>query len=77
VPIAYEGQDLRLDRLVKRDGCWWVLDYKLASRPEGRAEYQEQMRRYAAAVRELQPGEPVRAALITAQGRLVEIDALE
>ncbi|MBV8501269.1 MAG: UvrD-helicase domain-containing protein [Paucibacter sp.] len=77
VPICFEGHDLRLDRLVKRAGCWWVLDYKLASRPECQVEYQEQMRRYVAAVRELQPGEPVRAALITAQGRVVEIDALE
>ena len=77
VPISFEGQDLRLDRLVKRDGVWWVLDYKLASRPEGRAEYLEQMGQYALALRALQPGEPVRAALITAQGRLVEISGLE
>ncbi len=77
VPISFEGQDLRLDRLVKRDGTWWVLDYKLASRPEGRQEYLEQMRHYALALRTLQPGEPVRAALITAQGRLIEISGLE
>src|SRR5262249_2168393 len=56
VPISFEGQDLRLDRLVQLDdGCWWVLDYKLGAEPEARPEYIEQMRRYVAAVRLLQP----------------------
>jgi ATP-dependent helicase/nuclease subunit A len=77
VPISYEGQDLRLDRLVKLDGCWWVLDYKLGADPEARPEYIEQMQRYVAAVRVLQPGEEVRAALISAKGRLAVIDGLE
>jgi len=74
VPLIFEGNDLRLDRLVclRETGEWWVLDYKLARAPERRPEYLEQMRRYVAAVRTLQPGESVRAALISAQGRLVE-----
>ncbi len=74
VPLSFEGSDLRLDRLVqlRESGEWWVLDYKLARAPEQRPEYLQQMRRYVAAVQALQPGDPVRAALITAQGRLVE-----
>ena len=74
VPLAFEGSDLRLDRLVqlRETGEWWVLDYKLARAPEQRPEYLQQMRRYVDAVQALQPGEIVRAALITAQGRLVE-----
>jgi len=77
VPISFEGQDLRLDRLVKLDGCWWVLDYKLGAEPEARPEYIQQMRRYIAAVRVLQPGEEVRAALISAQGRMAVVNGIE
>jgi len=74
VAVSWEGQDMRLDRLVCRlsDSTWWVLDYKLHGSPEQNAAYLEQMRRYRAAVQLLQPGEPVRSALITAQGRLID-----
>jgi ATP-dependent helicase/nuclease subunit A len=73
VPLSFEGADLRLDRLVclRETGEWWVLDYKLSGAPEQKPEYVQQMQRYVYAVQSLQPGEPVRAALITAQGRLV------
>ncbi|HEY4080344.1 MAG TPA: UvrD-helicase domain-containing protein [Burkholderiaceae bacterium] len=78
VPLSLDGADMRLDRLVclQETGEWWVLDYKLGSQPEARPEYLEQLRRYVAAVQVLQPGEPVRAALISAQGRLVDCTAL-
>ena len=78
VALSWEGQDMRLDRLVCRNGTglegpvWWVLDYKLHGTPEQNPEYLAQLRRYRAAVQLLQPGEPVRTALITAQGRLVD-----
>ncbi|MDN3920397.1 UvrD-helicase domain-containing protein [Roseateles violae] len=79
VALNWEGQDMRLDRLVCRHAeeagaapTWWVLDYKLHGAPEQNAEYLAQLRRYRGAVQQLQPGEPVRAALITAQGRLID-----
>ncbi|MCH7344123.1 UvrD-helicase domain-containing protein [Pelomonas sp. CA6] len=75
VPVSWREQDLRLDRLVCRaepDGpCWWVLDYKLNPRPEANPEYLQQLWRYREAVRQLQPGERVRCAFISGQGRLI------
>ncbi len=79
VPVSHEGQDLRLDRLVLRAAeaggvpQWWVLDYKLHEAPQRQAEYVQQLRQYRAAVQALQPGEPIRTAFITGQGRLVEV----
>jgi len=78
VALSLEGQDMRLDRLVHRraaDGepaTWWVLDYKLHGAPEQNPAYLEQLRKYRQAVQLLQPDEPVRTALITGQGRLVD-----
>jgi ATP-dependent helicase/nuclease subunit A len=79
VPVAWQGQVLRIDRLVALQpvpggpSTWWVLDYKLNADPDDDPAYREQMARYVAAVSALQPGEPVRAAFITGQGRLVEL----
>ncbi|HLO94656.1 MAG TPA: 3'-5' exonuclease, partial [Burkholderiaceae bacterium] len=79
VPVSHEGQDLRLDRLVQRRGepgaaaQWWVLDYKLHEAPQRQPEYLQQLQQYRVAVQALQPGEPVRTAFITGQGRLVEV----
>lgn len=73
VAIGVAGEDRRIDRLVLLDdGCWWVLDYKLGATPEHEPAYQQQLRDYVGAVRALQPGEPVKAALISGTGRFVE-----
>lgn len=74
VPVAEAGELLRIDRLVQlTDGAWWVLDYKLALQPETQAAYRDQMLRYRRAVMALQPGEPVRCALINGQGSVIEV----
>ena len=74
VAINATGEDRRIDRLVQLDdGVWWVLDYKLGATPEQEPAYLAQMRGYVAAVQNLQPGEPVRAALISGTGRLVVV----
>ncbi|MFG6457890.1 UvrD-helicase domain-containing protein [Roseateles sp. BYS96W] len=74
VGINAAGEDRRIDRLVLLDdGTWWVLDYKLGATPEREPAYLAQMRSYVQAVRELQPGEPVRAALISGSGRFVPV----
>ena len=77
VPLSWNGHDMRLDRLVsRRDGAgvptWWVLDYKLHPAPQRNPEYIQQLWRYREAVMALQPGEPVRCAFITGQGRLID-----
>jgi ATP-dependent helicase/nuclease subunit A len=75
VELLHEGELLRLDRLVRRrDGHWWVLDFKSAAAPQRDAVLVAQMRRYAQAVAALHPGAPVRTAFLTGQGRLVPAD---
>jgi len=74
VELVHAGDVLRLDRLVRRhDGHWWVLDHKSAAHPERDPALQAQLRRYAQAVQELHPGEPVTAAFLTGEGRLVRV----
>ncbi|EGI76310.1 UvrD-helicase domain-containing protein [Hylemonella gracilis] len=73
VPVTIEGQARRIDRLVRhRDGTWWVLDYKSASYAQAaevtRAQMLAQLRAYGDAVRAACAGEPVRIALLDAQG---------
>ncbi|MDI1259165.1 UvrD-helicase domain-containing protein [Aquabacterium sp.] len=77
VGLIHGGQALRIDRLVALDLStgreWWVLDYKLQHRPQDLPAYQAQMRHYVEAVSQLQPGDVVRAAFITGEGRLIEL----
>lgn len=74
VELVHEGRLQRLDRLVQhRDGTWWVIDHKSSLAPEGKAQWIEQLRGYVCAVRALHPGQTVRAAFLTPQGRLIEV----
>lgn len=79
-PLVYQGQSLRLDRLVRRrasaaaPAAWWVLDYKSATTPERQPQLLAQMRLYREAVRAQLPGEPVYAAFLSGDGRLVLVD---
>ena len=79
-PLTWQGQSLRLDRLVRRRASagapagWWVLDYQSAPMPERQPALLEQLRQYREAVRALQPGEPVFAAFLSGDGRLVLVD---
>jgi ATP-dependent helicase/nuclease subunit A len=75
VPLAVQGKPLRADRLVALSEPaglhWWVLDYKLATQPEGVASLRAQLTQYRDALRDLvAPGEQVSAAFITARGEL-------
>jgi ATP-dependent helicase/nuclease subunit A len=79
VELAYEGQSLRLDRLVQRkdlghEGHWWVLDYKSNAAPQDLPELRMQMKTYCAAVQAVYPGQTVKAAFLTAQGKLLEVE---
>ncbi|RYF26759.1 MAG: DNA helicase UvrD [Comamonadaceae bacterium] len=79
--LAFHGQSLRLDRLVRRRATaqspahWWVLDYKSAAQPQLQPQLTAQLRQYRAAVQALMPGEPVSVAFLTADGKLVPVDA--
>jgi ATP-dependent helicase/nuclease subunit A len=75
VPVTVQGSVRRIDRLVRRrDGCWWVLDYKSAARPQEHEELLAQLRGYRAAVQAASPGVPVRAAFLSALGHVEEIE---
>ena len=78
VDLVYQGQALRLDRLVQRkdaghEGQWWVLDYKSAWMPEQQPAYQTQMQAYRAAVQLIYPGATVKAAFLTGLGTVVPV----
>jgi len=74
VSVTLQGNVRRIDRLVQRkDGAWWVLDYKSTARPSDQEELASQLRDYRAAVQAACPGETVRAAFLSAQGTLEEI----
>jgi ATP-dependent helicase/nuclease subunit A len=78
VPLAWQGQILRIDRLVLLSPAgeppvWWVLDYKLQHAPGEVAAYREQLQRYVQAVQANEPGTAVRGAFITGRGQVVEV----
>jgi ATP-dependent helicase/nuclease subunit A len=75
IELTAQGKLLRLDRLVRRKdtGDWWVLDYKSESQPQSKAELVAQMKAYVAAVQACYAGERVRAAFLTAAGKMVEV----
>ena len=75
IELTAHGKLLRLDRLVRRQdtGEWWVLDYKSESQPQSKPELVAQMRAYVAAVQACYAGEPVKAAFLTATGKMVEV----
>jgi ATP-dependent helicase/nuclease subunit A len=76
VDLLHNGELLRLDRLVRHGatGDWWVFDYKSAARPQQQPELVAQLQRYRQAVRAANPGARVKAAFLTGQGRLVEVE---
>ena len=75
IELTAQGKLLRLDRLVRRKdtGEWWVLDYKSESQPQNKPELVAQMRAYVAAVQACYAGEAVKAAFLTATGKLIEV----
>ncbi len=78
VDMLYQGQALRLDRLVQRkdaqaQGHWWVLDYKSAPAPQQQPELISKMQTYRAAVQQAYPGAVVKAAFLTGDRRVVEV----
>ena len=78
VSLIYQGETLRLDRLVQRRdgqqaGQWWVLDYKSALAPQHQPLLVQQLRHYQAAVQALYPQDLVKAAFLTPQGAVIAL----
>jgi ATP-dependent helicase/nuclease subunit A len=77
VTVVIDGQVRRIDRLVQRSsGEWWVLDYKSASEPQSQVTLVTQLRSYQQAVQAIYPQQTVRAAFLSAQGALQELDPM-
>jgi ATP-dependent helicase/nuclease subunit A len=78
VPISRAGRLLRIDRLVqaRSDGQWWVLDYKSKAAPQKDVELCAQLLGYRAAIALATPGQLIRAAFLTPQGALIEVNPL-
>ena len=76
VEMQFEGQLLRMDRLLQRrdNGHWWVLDYKSAGAPQEDPQLRSQLCSYRKALRSIYPDAIVRAAFLTAQGRFIELE---
>jgi ATP-dependent helicase/nuclease subunit A len=76
VELQFEGQLLRMDRLLQRsdNGHWWVLDYKSAWTPQDDPQLRSQLRSYRRALRAIYPDAVVRAAFLTAPGRFYELE---
>ena len=79
VELTHQGQTFRLDRLVQRKdaghaGDWWVLDYKSALNPQLQADLVTKMQSYKAALQAIYPAQTVKAAFLTADGKLVSLD---
>ncbi len=73
------GQVQRLDRVVERDDAVWVLDYKTGDDSRALSDEQlserhrHQLAGYQTLLAGLYPEQPVRAALLLADGRLVRL----
>jgi len=68
------GELLRLDRVVVFDDAVWILDYKRNLLDSEQAAYRAQLSRYRHAAQAVFPGKNLKTALITADGKLWEID---
>ncbi|HWV63511.1 MAG TPA: UvrD-helicase domain-containing protein [Oxalicibacterium sp.] len=64
---------VRFDRLVMFDDEAWILDYKRRLLDSERADYATQLARYRAVAQNVFPSMAIRTALITADGRLIEM----
>ena len=69
-----DGELLRIDRLVEADDAWWVLDFKWRVGASEREIYARQVMRYREVVQSIHPERVVRAALVVADGELIELD---
>ena len=78
VELSHQGENFRLDRLVQRKdsghtGQWWVLDYKSAINPQQQADLVLKMKTYIAALNAIYPNQTVKAAFLTADGKVVPV----
>ncbi len=74
--IIAAGETLRCDRVVVFDDAVWVLDYKRHYLPSEELAYRTQLAQYRHAMQDIFPHKTIQAALITADGQLLEIETV-
>lgn len=72
--VVSDAGSARFDRVVMFDDELWILDYKRNLLDSERADYAQQMRRYAELARRIFPASSIRTALITVDGNMTLID---
>ena len=74
VELSYQGEIVRIDRLVMLDGQWWIVDYKSSWNPEAHHgdAYREQLALYRQALAQVYPETPIRTVLIAGNGEVTE-----
>lgn len=72
--ILHGASVLRLDRVVVFEHEVWILDYKRNYLDVARAAYRAQLAGYRAAAEMVFGGKALKSALITVDGRLIELD---
>ena len=75
--IIVDGELIRLDRVVMFKDALWILDYKRNYFEFQHADYQAQLSRYRTACQALFPGVMICCALITVDGKLWVLDAVD
>ena len=75
--IIVKGELIRLDRVVMFRDALWILDYKRNYFEFQHADYQAQLGRYRQACQSLFPAVLIHCALITVDGKLWELDAVD
>jgi ATP-dependent helicase/nuclease subunit A len=73
-----EGKGYRIDRLVEFEDHFAILDYKLSIPPEGsplHQKYLAQLRVYQTQLSRIREDKPSKAYLVSAAGKLVEMNA--
>jgi ATP-dependent helicase/nuclease subunit A len=67
---------LPIGRLVQTrpEGRWWVLDHKSKGAPHLDADLCAQLLGYRISIAQASPGQVIRAAFLTPQGALIEIN---
>ncbi len=72
--ILFEGELLRLDRVVWFENEIWVIDYKRSLNAGNRHDYHQQLARYRLAIQEIYRGIPVYCCLIAVNSETIDVN---
>ncbi|MBC7575558.1 MAG: UvrD-helicase domain-containing protein [Herminiimonas sp.] len=74
VDVMADGVVMRIDRLVRFDDEFWILDYKRSAGPDDLVAHARQLAEYRRALQAVVGESAIRTALITVDGALLPFD---